>query len=103
MRLAPGIKLDQYELVCPLAQGGMANVWIARQITGVERLVAIKTVLPKFAADKRFHHMLVEEARIASQIKHSHVARTYGVLQRSGVTYLVMEYVDGESLSSIQR
>jgi serine/threonine protein kinase len=103
MRLAPGMKLDRYELVCPLAQGGMANIWIARQTEGIERLVAIKTVLPKFAADKRFHRMLVEEARIASQIKHAHVARTLGVLQRSGVTYLVMEYVDGESLSSIQR
>ena len=54
--IAPGYKLDRYELLCPIAEGGMASVWVARQRGkhGFEKLVAIKTILPKFAADPRF-------------------------------------------------
>jgi serine/threonine-protein kinase len=103
MRLAPGIKLDAYELICPLGQGGMANVWIARQTEGPERLVAIKTILPKLASDSRFQRMLVDEARIASRIHHVNVARILRLVRRVGVSYLVMEYVDGDSLSTIKR
>jgi serine/threonine protein kinase len=101
--LAPGVRFDAFELVCPLAKGGMADVWIARQIEGTERLVAIKTILPKFAADHRFQQMLVDEARIASRIKHVNVPRILRLVRRVGITYLVMEYVDGESLSAILR
>jgi serine/threonine-protein kinase len=81
----------------------MANVWIARQTGGAEKLVAIKTILPKFAADRRFQRMLVDEARIASRIHHTNVARILRLVQRGGVSYLVMEYVDGDSLSTIWR
>jgi eukaryotic-like serine/threonine-protein kinase len=103
MRLAPGVRLDAYELVCPLGQGGMANVWIARQTEGAEGLVAIKTILPKFASDTRFQRMLVDEARIALRIHHVNVARILRLVRRGDVSYLVMEYVDGDSLSTIQR
>ena len=53
--LAPGYKLDRYELLCPIAEGGMASVWVARQRGkhGFEKLVAIKTILPVFASDRR--------------------------------------------------
>ncbi|MGH7294901.1 MAG: hypothetical protein ACRELB_08210 [Polyangiaceae bacterium] len=75
--LVPGYKLDRYELLCPIAEGGMASVWVARQRGkhGFEKLVAIKTILPKFAADIRFQEMFLDEARIASRIEHLNVAQ----------------------------
>jgi serine/threonine-protein kinase len=103
--LAPGFKLDRYELLCPIAEGGMASVWIARQTGkhGFEKLVAIKTILPKYATDARFQQMFLDEARIASRIEHPNVAQILDVGEQHGTTYLVMEYVDGDSLSTVQR
>jgi serine/threonine-protein kinase len=103
--LAPGFKLDRYELLCPIAEGGMASVWIARHSGkhGFEKFVAIKTVLPKFASDIRFQTMFQDEARIASRIEHTNVAQILDVGEQHDITYLVMEYVDGESLSTVHR
>jgi eukaryotic-like serine/threonine-protein kinase len=88
-----------------MAEGGMASVWIARQTGkhGFERLVAVKTILPKYADQARFQRMFVDEARIASRIHHPNVAQTLDVGEHHGVTYLVMEYVDGDALSKLYR
>jgi eukaryotic-like serine/threonine-protein kinase len=103
--LAPGYKLDRYELICPMAEGGMASVWIARHTGkhGFQRLVAIKTILPKYADQPRFERMFIDEARLASRIEHVNVAQTLDVGEQHGVTYLVMEYVDGDALSKVHR
>ncbi len=103
--LGPGFRLDRYELVCPIAEGGMASVWVARLVGkhGFEKLVAIKTILPKFASDARFQTMFLDEARIASGIDHTNVAKILDLGEEHNVLYLVMEYVDGEALSKLQR
>src|ERR1039458_10138233 len=103
--IAPGYKLDRYELLCPIAEGGMASVWVARQRGkhGFEKLVAIKTILPKFAADPRFQEMFLDEARIASRIEHLNVAQIFDLGEEHDILYLAMEYVDGEALSKIRR
>ena len=103
--LSPGFKLDRYELLFPIAEGGMASVWIARLAGkhGFEKLVAIKTVLPKFASDEVFQQMFIDEARIASRIEHVNVAQILDVGEQHGITYLVMEYVDGEALSRLTK
>jgi serine/threonine-protein kinase len=103
--LAPGYRLDRYELLGPLAEGGMASVWIARQRGkhGFEKLVAIKTILPQYASDDRFRQMFLDEARIASRIEHFNVARIIDLGEEHDVLYLVMEYVDGDSLSKLRR
>jgi serine/threonine-protein kinase len=103
--LAPGFRLDRYELICPIAEGGMATVWIARQTGrhGFKKLVAVKTILPKHAADPRFQRMFQDEARIASRIEHLNVAQILDVGEQHDVTYLVMEYVDGDALSRLDR
>ncbi|MGH7434570.1 MAG: serine/threonine protein kinase, partial [Polyangiaceae bacterium] len=103
--LVPGRKLDRYELVCPIAEGGMASVWIARQTGGhgFEKMVAIKTILPQFASDIRFQKMFIEESRIASRIEHPNVTQIRDVGEEDGVTYLVMEYVDGDPLWTVQK
>jgi predicted Ser/Thr protein kinase len=103
--LVPGYTLDRYELLCPLAEGGMASVWVARLQGkhGFEKLVAIKTILPRFASDRRFRDMFLDEARIAARIEHPNVAQVFDLGEKQDVLYLVMEYVDGDSLSKLNR
>jgi serine/threonine protein kinase len=101
----PGYRLDRYELLCPIAEGGMASVWVARLRAkhGFEKLVAIKTILPKHAEDPRFQEMFLDEARIASKIDHVNVAHVLDLGDDHGVLYLVMEWVEGDSLSKLER
>ncbi len=103
--LNPGYRLDRYELLCPIAEGGMASVWVARLKGkhGFEKLVAIKTILPKYASDSRFQQMFLDEARIASGIEHTNVAEILDLGEEHDVLYLVMEWVDGDSLSKLMR
>ena len=103
--LRPGDLLDRYELLSPLAEGGMAAVWLARMKGkwGFEKLVAIKTIKPQFSEDERFEQMFLDEARIASGIHHPNVAQIIDLGEQDDILYLVMEYVDGESLSRTRR
>jgi serine/threonine protein kinase len=102
---APGDKLDRYDLICPIAEGGMASVWVGRLRGkhGFEKLVAIKTILPRFAGDPRFREMFLDEGRIASRIEHPNVAQIFDLGEQRGLLYLVMEYIDGDSLSKLNR
>jgi len=103
--LAPGDRLDRYELLCVLAQGGMGTVWLAR-ITGkhgFERLVALKTILPTYSHDQQFGAMFLDEAKIAAQIDHENVARILEIGEDGGLLYYAMELIDGESLRKVYR
>ena len=104
-QLEPGYKLDRYELLAPYARGGMASVWLARVRGkhGFERIVAVKTILPEYASDPDFRAMLLDEARIASSIEHPNVAQTIDVGEEHGVVYLVLEWIDGDSLYTLHR
>jgi serine/threonine-protein kinase len=103
--LAPGSKLDGYELLWPIGEGGMATVWVARLLRkhGFEKLVAIKTILPKFAEDEAFQTMFLDEARIASRIDHANVAHIHDLGEKDDILYLVMEYVDGDALTRLRK
>jgi serine/threonine-protein kinase len=103
--LEPGYRLDRYELLCKIGQGGMASVWLARTQGkhGFERLVALKTVLPEHAADPSFRTMLLDEARIAAAIDHPNVARILDVGEERDIPFMVLEYVAGDSLTRMQR
>jgi serine/threonine-protein kinase len=83
----------------------MASVWLARVRGkhGFEKLFAIKTILAELASDFRFQQMFLDEARISSQIEHPNVAQILDVGDEQGILYLVMEWVDGDSLSKLQR
>ena len=104
-QLQPGHRLDRYELLCPLAYGGMASVWLARfgGRKGFERLVVVKMILPQYSQDPRFQEMFLDEARIASRIEHGNVARIVDVGEQEESTFIVMEWVDGDSLSKVVR
>ena len=103
--LARGQTLDRYELVYPVARGGMARVWVAklRGKHGFEKMVALKTILPTFAEDQRFRRMFLDEAKIASGIEHVNVAQILDLGEQAGQLYLVMEWVDGDSLQELDR
>jgi len=102
--LAAGQMLGRYELLVPIAKGGMGNVWAARLkgTRGFRKLVAIKTVLRTLEHAER-EQMLFQEAVLASQIHHSNVAETLELGEHEGTLYLVMELVSGESLRFILR
>jgi len=103
--LEPGYRLDRYELLCPIAHGGMASVWLARLHGkhGFEKLVAVKTILTQFASDVRFQQMFLDEARIAAGIEHANVAQILDLGEQDDVLYLAMEWIDGDSLSKLHR
>lgn len=103
--LVPGYRLDRYELLCPIASGGMATVWLARLRgkRGFEKLFAIKTIKAELITDPRYHEMFLDEARIASGIEHANVAHILDLGEHAETLYIVMEWVDGEALAKLHR
>lgn len=103
MSLAPGSWLDRYELLAMIAEGGFGQVWLARLQgkRGFEKLVAIK--VPRLTGDVNFQEMLLDEATIASAIDHENVVRIIELGEQGEILYIVMEWIDGEPLSSLLR
>ncbi len=95
--------LGRYEMLIPIGSGGMATVWAARLrgSRGFQRTVAVKTILPEFVRDPNFDRMFLEEASLASRIHHPHVAEILDLAEHDGVLYLVMEWVDGETVGTL--
>jgi eukaryotic-like serine/threonine-protein kinase len=101
--LKAGAVLGRYELLLPIAKGGMAQVWAARLrgSRGFQKLVAIKTILPDVIDDTRMERMFLEEAQVAAQIHHPNVVGTLELGEQDGTLYLVMDWVDGEPLNQV--
>ena len=70
--------LGRYQLLMPIAKGGMGQVWAARQsgTRGFQKMVAVKTILPSLEDGQQLETMLFEEASLASLVRHSNVAET---------------------------
>jgi eukaryotic-like serine/threonine-protein kinase len=103
-RLVPGYRLDgRYELLYPYAQGGMATVWLARVQGkhGFEKLVAIKTILSHLARDAAFRAMFLDEASIASRIRHPNVADILDLGEEHDTLYMVLEWINGDAWSKL--
>jgi serine/threonine protein kinase len=101
--LKPGAWLDRYELLAPVATGGFGSVWFGRLrgVRGFEKLVAIK--VPKLNGDNSFSEMLLDEARIASAIEHDNVAKIIELGEQGDILFIVMEWIDGEPVSTLLR
>jgi eukaryotic-like serine/threonine-protein kinase len=95
--LSPGSRLGPYEIVAPLGAGGMGEVYRARD-TRLERTVAIK-VLPDHLSSPEARQRFEREAKTISQLSHPHICALYDVGHQDGVEYLVMEFLDGETLA----
>ena len=96
---------DRYWLLRPLATGGMAEIYLARQgaMAGFEKEVVIKRLKPELARDPRVVEMFLDEARIGAQLNHPNVVHVYDVDEHEGVPYIAMEYIVGEELNQLCR
>jgi Tol biopolymer transport system component/predicted Ser/Thr protein kinase len=95
--LAAGSRLGPYEIVSPLGAGGMGEVYRARD-TRLGRTVAVK-VLPSGMTSPESRQRFEREARTVSHLSHPHICALYDVGHQDGVDYLVMEYLEGETLA----
>jgi serine/threonine-protein kinase len=94
-------RLGRFELLLPVARGGMGVVWAARPDDGDDELVAVKTLLPALSADPRFERMFLAEAERASRIRHPNVCAILERGEERGELYLVMEWIDGVTLHAL--
>src|SRR5215471_7361168 len=97
--------IGRYALYGEIASGGMASVHFGRLLgpVGFSRTVAIKRLHPQLAKDPEFVSMFLDEARLAARIRHTNVVPTVDVVALEGDLFIVMEYVQGDSLSHIIR
>lgn len=97
--------MGQYYLLDKIAQGGMAEIYkgLAYDLHGIRRTVVIKKILPHVAAHREFIDMLVTEAKLAVQLSHGNIAQVYDLGKVGDDYFMVMEYVDGKSVSQIMR
>jgi serine/threonine protein kinase len=96
-------RIGQYELVCRLASGGMASVYLARthDVSSFNRVVALKRIHRHLVAEPGYRVMFLDEARIAFQITHHNVCTIFGFGEADGEYYLAMEYLIGEPLDRL--
>ena len=98
MTLAPGTRLGPYEILAPLGAGGMGEVYRAHD-TRLGRDVAIKVLPAHPASTSEVRARFEREARTVSQLNHPHICTLFDVGHQDGVDYLVMEFLEGETLS----
>jgi eukaryotic-like serine/threonine-protein kinase len=97
MGLSTGTRLGPYEIQCPLGAGGMGEVYRARD-TRLERTVAIKVLPPEFSSDPERRKRFEQEARSISSLNHPHICVLYDIGHTDKTDYLVLEFLDGETL-----
>src|ERR1700720_3986821 len=98
MSLSTGTRLGPYEILSPLGAGGMGEVYKAKD-TRLERTVAIKVLPPHLSSSEEVRQRFEREARTISSLSHPHICALYDVGNQDGVEYLVMEYLEGETLA----
>src|SRR5712691_11097169 len=98
MSLKTGTQLGPYEIISAAGAGGMGEVYRARH-TRLDRIVAIK-VLPAHLADEpELRERFEREARTIASLNHPHICTLYDIGQQDGIDFLVMEYLEGETLA----
>ncbi len=99
MSLAIGAKLGPYEILSPLGAGGMGEVYRARD-TRLDRTVAIKVLPAHLAGSPERRQRFEREAKAISALNHPHICALYDIGHQDGTDFLVMEYVEGETLAA---
>ena len=94
-----GRRLGPYEVLAKLGEGGMGEVYRARD-TRLDRDVAIKILPPALAADAAFQERFDREARTLSRLDHPHICGVHDVGTEGGAAYLVMPLLEGETLAA---
>ena len=103
-RVQVGQLIGRYRLLFPIAAGGMAEVWAAKpEGTGISRAVALKLVRPEFAVEAEYARMFIDEAVVASAIRHPNICETYELGRDGELLFMVLEWVAGDTLSGLMR
>ncbi len=99
------MRVGRYSIFGEIASGGMATVHYGRLLgpAGFSRTVAVKRLHPQFAKDADFVAMFLDEARLAARIQHPNVVPTLDIVATDSELFLVMEYVQGETLARLVR
>ena len=98
MPLTPGTRLGPYAVSAKIGEGGMGEVYKARD-TRLDRTVAIKVLPEHVAADPDLKQRFEREAKTLSSLNHPHICTLYDIGEQDGIDFLVMEYLDGETLT----
>ncbi|HYB52567.1 MAG TPA: protein kinase, partial [Thermoanaerobaculia bacterium] len=99
MSLSTGTRLGPYEILSALGAGGMGEVYKARD-TRLGRTVAVKVLPSALSEDAELRERLEREAKTISSLSHSHICALYDVGREGGIDYLVMEFLEGETLTA---
>jgi Tol biopolymer transport system component len=98
MALASGTKLGPYEIQSPLGAGGMGEVYRARD-TRLDRTVAIKVLASHLSSSPELKQRMEREARAISSLNHPNICHLYDIGSQDGTDFLVMEFLEGETLA----
>ena len=98
LTISSGIRLGPYEILAPLGAGGMGEVYRAKD-TRLDRTVAVKVLPSHLSASPEVRQRFEREAKTISQLSHPHICALYDVGNQDGTEYLVMEYLEGETLA----
>ena len=99
MPLTTGTRLGPYEIVSAVGAGGMGEVYKAKD-TRLDRTVAVKVLPVAFASDPQLRERFDREARAISALEHPHICALYDVGHEAGTDFLVMQYLEGETLAA---
>jgi eukaryotic-like serine/threonine-protein kinase len=99
MTLDAGTRLGPYEIFSPLGAGGMGEVYRARD-TRLDRIVAVKVLPGHLSSNPEIRQRFEREARAASSLNHPHICTLYDIGHQDGIDYLVMEFIEGDTLAN---
>src|SRR6202140_1223245 len=98
MPILSGRRLGPYEILSAIGAGGMGEVYRARD-TRLDRIVAIKVLPPHLADRPELRERFEREARTIASLNHPHICTLFDIGKQDGIDYLVMEYLEGETLA----
>ena len=99
--IRPGEQIDNYRIMGKLANGGMASVYLARDLRDKRRLVVLKVILPHLRNNPDYQAMFEREAAVGSLVRHPNAVEVHGLLSWDGYSVLVMEFLDGRNLIQV--
>jgi serine/threonine protein kinase len=103
----PFVQFGRFRLFKSLKKGGMARVHLAldpdEAAAGVDRLYAVKTLLPEFVNERAYREMFATEGKVGRRLEHPHIVRTWEAGVQDGNPYIAMELIFGQDVSTILR
>jgi len=98
MSLQPSTRLGPYEIISSIGAGGMGEVYRAKD-TRLDRTVALKVLTEHRSASPQARERFEREAKAVSSLSHPHICPLYDIGHQDGIDYLVMEYLEGQTLA----